>query len=104
MKWHALTVLIYALLILVGGMMGFVKAHSSASLIAGTVAGLILIMTSTGIYYSHPWGLTVALAATSLLTLFFSYRYFVAQAFFPSGFTALISVVVLLLLSFLPRR
>ena len=104
MKWHALTVLIYALLILAGGMMGFVKAHSNASLIVGSAAGILLLIAATSMYYSAAWGLTLALATTSLLAIFFSYRFFEKQAFFPSGFMALLSLAVLICLSFLPRK
>ena len=104
MKFHAFTVAIYALLIIVGGMMGFAKAHSLISLIVGTVAGILLISSSVGIYYSHNWGLYLAYSVTGILLLFFCYRYFAKMAFFPSGMMALLSLATLLSLWLLPRK
>lgn len=104
MKSHALAIMIYALLIIIGGVMGFAKAHSLVSLIVGSFAGILLISSSVGIYYSHSWGLYLAFAVTSVLLLFFGYRYFGKMAFFPSGMMALLSVATLLCLWLLPRK
>jgi uncharacterized membrane protein (UPF0136 family) len=104
MKWQALVVLIYGLFILAGGIIGFVKAQSHASLWIGATASLILIVASIGIYNFYPSGLFLAFGATTLLMFFFGYRYFLKQAFFPSGMMMVLSVITLLVLSFLPRK
>lgn len=104
MKWQALVILIYALFILAGGMMGYMKAHSHMSLIMGSTAGIILVISSIGIYNTSTWGLVTAFTVTTLLTFFFGYRYYITQAIFPSGVTTILSAITLLVLSFLPRK
>ena len=104
MKWQSLVVLIYALFILVGGMMGFLKSHSHMSLIMGTISGLLLMAASYGIYHSSNWGLFLGFIVTALLMFFFGYRFFLNQSFFPGSLMTLLSVTTLLLLSLLPRR
>lgn len=104
MTWHALVVLIYALFIFLGGMMGFMKAHSSVSLWMGSASSLLLLLSAFGIYRSQGWGLILAFVVTTVLAFFFGFRFYTKQAFFPAGLTTLLSVGTLLLLSFLPRK
>lgn len=104
MKWQSLIVLIYALFVLVGGIIGFMKAHSHVSLIMGTTSGLLLMVAAFGIYHSYNWGLFLGFILTALLMFFFGYRFFLNQAFFPSGLMTMLSVVTLFFLALLPRR
>lgn len=91
---------IYALLLGGGGVMGFVKARSRPSLIAGLIcAGLAAGCVAAG--FSDPGlcrvlGMTLAL----LLSIFFGYRYAIRPKFMPSGLMAIVSVAVLALLFF----
>lgn len=104
MKWQALVVFIYALFILVGGLMGFIKASSYMSLVMGTIAGVALLIAAAGIYQSYGWGLVLAFIVTGLLIFFFGYRFSLKLAFFPAGLTGLVSVATFLFLSFFPRK
>lgn len=104
MKYHAFTALLYAIFILAGGMIGYVKAHSTISLTMGSAAGLLLIAASVGMYYSYEWALSLASTITGVLILFFGYRYFLKLAFFPSGLMVLLSIATLLILFFLPKK
>ena len=104
MKWQALVVLIYALFIVLGGLIGYVKAHSHPSLIIGVSTGILLIISSLGIYNGALWGLILSFILTSLLIFFFGYRFYISQSFFPAGIMTIFSTITLLFLSFLPKK
>ncbi len=87
---------IYAVLLAVGGIMGFVKARSKASLISGVlsavfaVVALVLAMIGSG--FGFPLGLTLAL----VLFVLFGYRYAIRnRKFMPSGLLAVVSLVMI---------
>jgi uncharacterized membrane protein (UPF0136 family) len=95
---HA-TLGIYAVLLMLGGIMGFVKARSKPSLIAGVVSGLAAIvalgLSIQGIAFGRPLGLLLAI----VLFVFFGYRYSLrGRIFMPSGLMAVVSLVVILVL------
>lgn len=104
MKWHALTTLVYALLIIVGGMIGFAKAHSYMSLIMGAGSGVILLVAAWGLYSSSGWSFFLSTIVTGLLMLFFGCRLYTTQAFFPAGMMTIFSVATLFLLLMLPKK
>ena len=93
MNIPALTILIYALFVLIGGMIGYNQAHSLASLIAGTVSGLLLLFCSIGMFKRSVLAYTLSLGLTLLLTLFFSYRLFLTAKFMPAGLMVLLSLI-----------
>lgn len=87
---------IYAALLAVGGIMGFVKARSRPSLIAGLVSAvaacIALYLSVIGSYLGVPFGATLAI----ILFVFFGYRYALRnRVFMPNGFMAVVSLVVL---------
>lgn len=94
-----ITLGIYAVLLAVGGVMGFVKARSRPSLIAGLVSALAavvaLALSATGNLWGRPLGLLLAV----VLFVFFGYRYALrGKVFMPSGLMAVVSLVVVLIL------
>ena len=92
-----LIVLIYAILVIAGGVLGFVKAGSRPSLIGGLVGGLGLLTAGWGISKAQVWGLPVALALTLALLVFFTVRYARTRAFMPGGLMAILSLFVLII-------
>ncbi|QLH35141.1 MAG: hypothetical protein HWD61_02500 [Parachlamydiaceae bacterium] len=70
MKLSALVVFIFALLILIGGVIGFNQAHSVPSLIAGTASGVLLIICGFGILKRSVLAYTFAMIVIFALTLF----------------------------------
>jgi uncharacterized membrane protein (UPF0136 family) len=91
-----ITLGIYAVLLAVGGIMGFVKARSRPSLIAGlasAVAALVALWLSRlGYSFGIPLGMTLA----TVLFVFFGYRYAVRnRRFMPNGMMAVVSLIVL---------
>lgn len=91
-----ITLGVYAALLGVGGVMGFVKARSHASLISGLLAAvfalLALVLAVMGNRYGFPLGALLAM----VLFVLFGYRYAIRnKKFMPSGMLAVVSLVVL---------
>jgi uncharacterized membrane protein (UPF0136 family) len=87
---------IYAALLAVGGIMGFVRARSRPSLIAGLISAsaalLALGLSLLGYRFGVPLGMTLAL----VMFVFFGYRYAArSRKFMPSGLLAIASLIVL---------
>jgi len=92
-------VLIYALLVMGGGIFGYAKTASPASLIAGLSFGVILLIGAAGMFRKRPWGGYTALAATFVLDGFFTLRFLKTLTFFPAGFFSLLSLAMLIFLA-----
>ena len=95
MNTTSLLVIVYALLVIVGGVLGFVKAGSRPSLIGGLVGGLALLAAGWGISRGQVWGLQAALVLTLALLVFFIVRYIRTRAFMPGGLMAVLSLLAL---------
>jgi uncharacterized membrane protein (UPF0136 family) len=88
--------IVYAVLLIVGGVIGFVKARSRPSLIAGTVSGVIAILAAAiSATYNEDGGYSLALLLAIGLFLFFGYRASVTRKFMPAGLLAVASVAVI---------
>lgn len=98
MVFSAWITLIFGFLVLIGGIMGHIKAHSRISLISGILFGVLLLLSSLGLFRGMKIGAYGALALTFILLLFFSWRFFGTFKFFPSAFMGILSLVVLILL------
>jgi uncharacterized membrane protein (UPF0136 family) len=89
-------VLIFAILVAAGGVMGFVKAGSTASLIAGVVSGILLAGSAfammRGAYQAGWW---VALVVTILLLARFGMAAFREFKLMPGGIVIIMSLIVL---------
>jgi uncharacterized membrane protein (UPF0136 family) len=90
----------YAALLAAGGVMGYVKAGSRPSLIAGLAcAGAVLValgLSLAGITLGHVLGVVLAVA----LGVFFGMRYVrKGRKFMPNGLMAVVSALVLALLA-----
>jgi uncharacterized membrane protein (UPF0136 family) len=89
------TLFIYAILLAAGGGMGFVKAKSKASLIAGVLSAVAavaaLVLSLMGISFGIPLGMLLAI----VMFLFFGYRLALRRKFMPAGLIAVASLVVL---------
>lgn len=91
--------LLYGIIILLGGIMGHVKAASKASLIMGLICGALLIGASILIFRKIPMGFLIALILTFALDAFFTYRFFITMKFMPAGLMSIISLAALISLA-----
>lgn len=93
-----ITLGIYTLIILAGGVFGFVKAHSLPSLIMSSVFGVLLALCLLGMLKQVHYSLPAAQILTSVLFGFFTYRYFLKMQFMPAGMMALLSLAMFIVL------
>lgn len=103
MNFSSIVVLIYGALLFAGGLIGFLKAHSHASLVMGAISALVLIAAGLTMVKNNLLGFWIAIVASILLTLFFGYRFYATQKMMPSGMMAIISFIVVLFLAILQK-
>lgn len=85
---------LFGVLTIAGGVMGFVRAKSKASLIAGTVAGGLLLLSGYLVGRAAPRdGLFLGLAISSSLAVRFVGTYVRSRKVMPAGMMAVLSVI-----------
>jgi uncharacterized membrane protein (UPF0136 family) len=104
MKVTAIIVFAYALILLVGGFIGYLKAGSTASLISGLTFGGALFLSAIAIAKGKIAAQYIALLLTFFLDSFFTYRFVNSLHFFPSGMMSLLSLIVLIVIALKIRR
>ncbi|MEK0178608.1 MULTISPECIES: TMEM14 family protein [Microcoleus] len=82
----------YGTLTLIGGIMGYVKAKSQASLISGLVSGSLLILAGIAQLMGQSWGLILAAAISAVLVVVFILRLVKTRKFMPAGMLILASL------------
>jgi uncharacterized membrane protein (UPF0136 family) len=91
-----ITLGIYAVLLAVGGVIGYLKAGSRPSLIAGSISAIAAASALFLSIRSHPWGVPLGLILSISLFILFGYRYAAkTRKFMPSGLLAVASLVVI---------
>lgn len=100
MPLASLIVSIYAALVIIGGVIGFAKARSAPSLIAGILSGLALLAAGWALGHALFWGQPLAFLVIVLLLAVFSFRYFgkTPRVFMPGGLMAALSLLALIAL------
>ena len=100
MRSVALYEMLFALLTIVGGIIGFVTADSLVSLIAGGAAGLALLFAAFSMQKGSRTGMYIVLLITLLLLGNFGYKLFFVEGtkFMPAGLMTILSIISLLLL------
>jgi uncharacterized membrane protein (UPF0136 family) len=89
-----IALIVYGVIVLAGGVMGFRMAGSRASLMMGAASGLMLAVSGALVLRGNIgggyWGLGVTLA----LILVFGRRYLNTMKMMPSGIMLAVSVIV----------
>jgi len=87
---------IYAVLLAVGGIIGYTKAGSRPSLIAGLASAVAALLALVLSFADVKWGMAMGCIVALLLSFFFGHRYAVkTRKFMPAGLLAVVSLVVL---------
>jgi len=97
--------LVFAVLTILGGIMGYVKAKSVISIVSGTISGVILIVASL-LLPVHPISSGVTgLCVSVLLAGKFVPDFVHKKAFVPGGLMAILSVasIIISILALLPK-
>ena len=84
---------LFGVLTVAGGIMGFVKAKSRASLIAGTIAGLLLLAAGYEVGARGAVGLVLGLVVSLALAARFGATFKKTRKLMPHGLMALLGTV-----------
>ncbi|PZU98819.1 MAG: hypothetical protein DCE90_03150 [Pseudanabaena sp.] len=75
----------YGVVAIIGGVFGFVKSQSNASIISGSISGLGLIISGIAAAQNQEWGKIAGIAIASLLVIVFVVRLIKTKKFMPAG-------------------
>ena len=98
MSFGQITILVYALLMLVGGLIGYLKAGSQVSLIAGSASFLLLCVAFVVTRSQLTGGLVMGAVLAVALTANFGKRLADSGKFMPSGAMLVVSAIVAVIL------
>jgi uncharacterized membrane protein (UPF0136 family) len=85
--------IIFGLLTIAGGVVGYVKAGSVASIIAGSITGVLLLIAAFVMPEHRVAGLATALIVSLLLAAYFIRKYLSTGAVMPAGMMSVLSVI-----------
>jgi uncharacterized membrane protein (UPF0136 family) len=104
MESTAIEVWVYAVVMILGGIAGFVRVGSKASLISGVGFGLILLGSGYGVWRGYQSSLVSAEVIALLLVVLFAIRYAKKHRFMPAGMLAILSLVAAVMFALAMKR
>ncbi|MFA6916587.1 MAG: TMEM14 family protein [Parachlamydiales bacterium] len=90
-----LVILLYTVLLFVGGIIGFAKTGSYISIITATSFTLLLLLSLWAARSGYRWGMPLTWTCLLLLTAFFGYRFSLTGAFMPAGLMLILGAVTI---------
>ena len=97
MENAAIEVWVYGVIMILGGIAGFARVGSKASLISGVGFGLMLLLSGIGVWNGSQNSLIMAILIALLLVVLFAIRYVKKRRFMPAGVLAILSLVAIVL-------
>lgn len=91
-----IAVILYGLLSIVGGVIGYKTAGSKVSLISGGISGVLLLVGGIASFLGQSWGLILATIITAILIIVFIARLLKTKKFMPAGLMIMGGVIVLI--------
>src|SRR5438132_10975268 len=88
--------IVFGALTIAGGIVGYVKAGSAASIIAGAITGVLLLVAAFLLPEHQAWGLGTALIVSLLLAGYFIRKYLQTATVMPPVLMLVLSVVGIL--------
>jgi uncharacterized membrane protein (UPF0136 family) len=85
--------IIFGILTIAGGIIGYVKAGSVASIIAGSITGVLLLVAAFLLPERHAIGLATALIVSLLLAAQFVPKFVRTGRMMPAGMMSVLSVL-----------
>ena len=96
MQNAAIEIWVYAVIMILGGVMGYVKVGSKASLISGVGFGLGLLASGFGAWRGSEGSVVAAEIIALVLVVIFAIRYAKKRRFMPAGMLAVLSLVAVI--------
>ncbi|MDX2255931.1 MAG: TMEM14 family protein [Pseudanabaenaceae cyanobacterium bins.39] len=90
-----IALIIYGAIAIVGGIIGFTKSQSKASIISGSISGTGLLVAGIAAAQSQAWGKIAGMAIAALLIIVFVVRLIKTKKFMPAGLMILGGVATL---------
>lgn len=85
--------LVFGVLTIAGGIIGYVKAGSAISLVAGAITGILLVVAGWLLPQHRELGLALGLLTSAILAGQFIPRVFRTRRLVPAGVMSLLSVI-----------
>jgi len=85
--------LVFGVLTIAGGIMGYVKAGSVVSIVAGAITGILLIIAGVILPQQREFGLGLGLLTSAILAGQFIPRLFRTRRLMPAGVMSALSVI-----------
>jgi uncharacterized membrane protein (UPF0136 family) len=85
--------IIFGLLTIAGGIVGYVKAGSVVSIIAGAITGVLLLVAAFVMPEHSVAGLAIALIVSLFLGAYFIRKYLSTGALMPAGMMSVLSII-----------
>jgi uncharacterized membrane protein (UPF0136 family) len=85
--------IVFGALTILGGIIGYVKAGSVASIIAGSITGVLLLVAAFLLPEHRMLGLATALIVSLLLAAYFIRKYLSTGAVMPAGMMSVLSAI-----------
>jgi uncharacterized membrane protein (UPF0136 family) len=98
MKLTGGIVLAYGVIVMLGGLIAYLMADSWVSLFTATLAGAVLVAGGMGIIRRSLYAYFISVGVTTVLAIFFIFRYIQTEKMMPAGIMTGMSVLILLLL------
>lgn len=87
------TTLIYGILAIVGGVIGYRQAGSQMSLLSGIISGLLLLIGAYFLLGGNPIGLALSAIVSLVLIVVFAIRLAKTRKFMPAGLMIILGVL-----------
>ncbi len=104
MENTAIQIWVYGVIMMLGGIAGFVRVGSKASLISGVGFGLLLLVSGFGVWQGSLGCLVAAEVIALLLVVLFAIRYAKKRRFMPAGMLAVLSLVAAVIFALRLKR
>jgi uncharacterized membrane protein (UPF0136 family) len=85
--------IIFGILTIAGGIVGYVKAGSVASIVAGSITGVLLLVAAFLLPEHHTVGLATAFVVSLLLAAQFVPKFLRTGRVMPAGMMSILSVI-----------
>ncbi|MBF2007121.1 TMEM14 family protein [Chlorogloeopsis fritschii PCC 9212] len=95
MALDIIAALVYGIITIIGGIIGYINASSNISLVSASICGLLLIFAAFARLQGQTWGLTLAAIVTAVLLVVFAFRLAKTRKFMPAGLMTILGMLTL---------